>query len=150
MANEIKSFKIHPDYESEEISFRQKFGWKFVSTQEVYNKDTHIERGFSDIILDTSTCVTETVHYVKLTFQRDRTSVNPRLLELENKIDRLNPPAAPHQWGELAMLGGCLFCFPSYFVMKSGNKKRMKKYSQDYQRYENELNSLMAEVDALQ
>ena len=150
MASEVKSFKVHPDYESEEITFRQKFGWKFVSTQEVYNKDTHLERGISDIILDTTTSVTETVHYVKLTFQRDRDVVNPKLLELESRIDRLSPPIAPHQWGDLAMLGGYLLCFPSYFIMKSGNKKRMRQYQYASQKYEAELNALLAEVDSLQ
>ena len=44
MAEAIKSFKVHPDYASEEINYRQRFGWEFVSTQEIYNKDTHLLR----------------------------------------------------------------------------------------------------------
>ena len=147
MAKEVKSIKVHPDYESEEIEFRQKFGWEFVSTQEIYNKDTHME---SSLFSDTITSVTETVHYVKLTFQRDRSTVNPKLLDLEREIDNLSPPAEPHQFGFLSMYLGLITCIVPYFFMRSHNKKQMKMYTQARTYYEDTLHSLLKQVDALQ
>lgn len=147
MAKEVKSIKVHPDYESQEINFRQKLGWEFVSTQEIYNKDTHMESSFFS---DSITSVTETVHYVKLTFQRDRSMVNPRLLDLEREIDNLNPPDEPHQFGSLALLVGFFIYIIPYVVMKMHNKKQMKLYNEEYDIYKNRLNTLLAEVDALQ
>ena len=115
MAKEIKSFTCHPDYEQEVIDFRRKVGWEFISTQEIYNKDTHMEGGF---FTNTITSITETTHYVKITFQRDRDKVNPELLSLERQIDDSHAPKEPRTWGGLALaLGFGMWILPGIFML---------------------------------
>lgn len=147
MAKEIKSFKCNPDYEQDEIEFRQKVGWEFVSTQEIYNKDTHME---SSIFSDSVTSVTETVHYVKLTFQRERKNVNPELLDLEQRIDNFRAPKPPKTWGGLLILGGfAMYIIPGILMLRSNNKKK-KQYEIEYKEWSDEFNRLLARVDELQ
>lgn len=50
MAKEIKSFKVHPDYEEAEINFRRKVGWEFISTQEFIIKTLIWKEVFSLIL----------------------------------------------------------------------------------------------------
>ncbi|MCI9427744.1 MAG: hypothetical protein HFI81_08325 [Eubacterium sp.] len=147
MAKEIKSFKVHPDYEEAEINFRRKVGWEFISTQEIYNKDTHMEGG---IFTDTVTSVTETTHFVKLTFQRETENVNPELISLERQIDNMRPPEEPHTWGTMALIVGfMLYVLPGIFMMSS-NKKKKQEYERVYSEYQNEFRRLLARVDELQ
>lgn len=147
MAKEIKSFKCHPDYEQAEIEFRQKVGWEFVSTQEIYNKDTHME---SSIFSDTITSVTETTHYVKLTFQREPDKVNPELISLERKIDTLSPPPEPHLWGWIAIaIGLCFYILPGVGLIYL-NKKKKEEYEEEKAVWSAEFDRLLARVDELQ
>lgn len=147
MAKEIKSFKCHPDYEQAEINFRQKVGWEFVSTQEIYNKDTHME---SSVFSDTITSVTETTHYVKLTFQREPDKVNPELISLERKIDTLSPPEEPYYWGWIAIgIGLCCFILPGVGLIYL-NKMKRDSYKIEKKEWSDEFDRLMARVDELQ
>ncbi len=174
MSEEIKSFKVHPDYESEEINYRQRFGWEFVSTQEIYNKDTHLERGISDIILDTTTSVTETTHYVKLTFKRDRSKINPRLVEIEEELEHLSPPVRSSygcDWvAGLVGAGGFLLCGIIAAALNNSaiyamgwvavligvfirRKKRTSDIESEYyeakKAYDEKLEQLMRELDSI-
>lgn len=67
MAKETKFIDVHPKSVESTIEMWLMFGWEMIGApQEIYNKDSHLEkRG------DTIHSVTETTHYVKITFQRD-------------------------------------------------------------------------------
>lgn len=146
MAKEIKSFKCSPEAEQQEIEFRQKCGWEFVSTQEIYNQDTHLE---SSIFTDTITSVTETTHYVKLTFQRDRDNVKPEILQLEQKIDNSYPPSEPKLWSGLFIFGGFLIYIIPGILMLHSNKKKKESYQAQYDSWKNEFEDMLASLDQL-
>lgn len=146
MAKEIKSFKVTPSAEHQEIEFRQKCGWEFVSTQEIYNQDTHLE---SSIFSDTITSVTETTHYVKLTFQRERENVRPEILQLEEEIDNSYPPSEPKLWGGIALFVGFItYIIPGVLMMRS-NKRKKEDYEIRYDRWKNEFEGMLARLDEL-
>ena len=72
-----------------------------------------MEGGF---FTNTITSITETTHYVKITFQRDRDKVNPELLSLERQIDDSHAPKEPRTWGGLALaLGFGMWILPGIF-----------------------------------
>lgn len=147
MAKEIRSFKCTPQAEHQEIEFRQKCGWEFVSTQEIYNQDTHLE---SSIFSDSITSVTKTTHYVKLTFQRERENVKPEILDLEQRIDNSYPPSQPRLWSGLWILFGfCAYIIPG-ILMLSTNKKRKEQYQREYDAWSDEFDRMLRELDALQ
>ena len=77
---ESKSLTVSPDSEQEIINTMQNFGWELKSSQEIYSKDSHIEKqGRKNV------SVTETTNYVKLVFERDTKMENyERICELEN------------------------------------------------------------------
>lgn len=64
---EKKSITCRPVEENSTIQRFERFGWTLESSQEVYNKDSHIEKRF-----DANYSVTETTNYVKLVFSRDK------------------------------------------------------------------------------
>ena len=64
---ETKSLSVDPKKETSTITLYSKFGWTLVSSQEIFNRDSHIERRGDDLV-----SVTETTNYVKLVFQRDK------------------------------------------------------------------------------
>lgn len=68
---ENKSISVAPKYEQETIEIHNRFGWLLVSTQVIYNQDSHIERR-GDSLYN----VTETENYVKLMFTRDKDMPN--------------------------------------------------------------------------
>lgn len=64
---ESKSVRVAPAAEQSTIDRYQKFGWVLLGSQEVFNRDSHLEEGAPGTI----NSVTETTHFVKLVFQRD-------------------------------------------------------------------------------
>lgn len=64
---EKKTITCIPSDENRIIDVYQTFGWMLDSSQEVYNKDSHIEGR-----RDGNYSVTETTNYVKLVFARDK------------------------------------------------------------------------------
>lgn len=64
---ESKSVRVPPAAEQSTIDRYQKFGWVLLGSQEVFNRDSHLEEGAPGTIKS----VTETTHFVKLVFQRD-------------------------------------------------------------------------------
>lgn len=64
---EKKTVTCIPSDENRIIDVYQAFGWMLDSSQEVYNKDSHIEGR-----RDGNYSVTETTNYVKLVFARDK------------------------------------------------------------------------------
>lgn len=75
---ETKSLSVGANQESYFISAYQSFGWELMSSQEVKTKDSHLENRGGTIY-----SVTETEHYIKLTFTRDDRMPNYQLLKGE-------------------------------------------------------------------
>ena len=146
MAKETKSVKVHPDYEAECIAFEQRFGWELFNTQEVYNKDTHLENSF---FTDTITSVTETTHYVKLTFQRETEKVSTELKQLERDFDNLTYPEEPRYWSKLFILGGFMIYVIPGIVMICTNKRKRENYEAEIANYNNRHAELMGRLDQI-
>ena len=70
MAKEIKTLTVAPNEDAQTIYNLQCFGWTLLSSQEVYNKDSHLEAWGKNTY-----SVTQTTHYVKLIFERDTTKI---------------------------------------------------------------------------
>ena len=85
------SFQVHPNDEQDQINLMQEFFWNLLNSQEVKTVESHEEvRG------DSVYNVTNTEHYVKLTFHRDLST--PHLAEikdLENQYNALPHPKFP-------------------------------------------------------
>lgn len=65
------SFQVHPAHEQEQIDLMQKFRWSLLGTQEVRTSDSHLETRTNIFGEKELLSVTESAHYVKLSFSRD-------------------------------------------------------------------------------
>lgn len=63
---ESLSVQVHPNDEQDQINLMQQFHWSLLNSQEIKTIDNHLERRGDDIYQ-----VTNSEHYVKLTFSRD-------------------------------------------------------------------------------
>ena len=159
MAKETKFIQVHPQAVEDTIEVWHSFGWEMVGApQEIYNKDSHLEqRG------DTQYSVTETTHYVKITFQRDNKMPNyAELVSLERKYDAINPyhPGdQPKKLSWLIAIGlGIFYIIPGviYVIVKSNSypkrlaewENAIKKYNSDWQTKENIANQARAILDS--
>lgn len=90
---DIKSFSVQPGEEEDTIKLWQSFGWELKDApQEIYNKDSKLERQGDDIY-----SVTTTTHYIKLTFERDPDRKNyDELKSLEAQYYELKNPYYPN------------------------------------------------------
>ena len=75
MAKETKTVEVGPDYADDAVNTWAVFGWEFHSRQTIKNKSSKLENRGGSLYQ-----VTESEHYVELTFQRD-TSI-PHYAEL--------------------------------------------------------------------
>jgi len=122
MSKEVKSCTVAPSEEEATINFWQIWGWELKSTQEVKTQDVQTFTG-QDSDGTEHYKTTKGEHYVKLTFERERSMPNyAELCELEQKYDAASKiqvgsvgPAEPknkgpgcYAWGFsiLAVLGG--------------------------------------------
>ncbi|MBE7080383.1 MAG: hypothetical protein E7371_04010 [Clostridiales bacterium] len=142
MAKETKSISVHPDDEQETIDLYQTFGWELQSSQEIFNRDSHLERSGNNI-----NSITTTTNYVKLVFSRETTMPNySKLSALENEYHDVDFPyqQSAKGWfiisGIVAMLG--IFNLGTWFfgipilavgiVLLVFSFKKMKKFSDEY------------------
>jgi len=97
MAKEHMNKQVHPDYVDEVINTYQSFGWElFGPPQEVYNKSSHLERSGDSI-----NSVTETTHYFRINFQREKTMKNySELSQLQKSYEAIpDIPYPPIRFG---------------------------------------------------
>lgn len=89
MAKEIKTIKVTTANEAHTIRAYQCFGWTLLNNQEIYVKDSHLQRKFDGLYN-----VTETTHYVKLTFERDSYKLRnyQELRQLEDEYNKIPMP----------------------------------------------------------
>ena len=106
---ETKTKSVHPSEEATAIDFMQNFGWELKNNQEVYNKNTRYQDDFwSDDIV----AVTETEHYIKLTFQRDQLMPQyDNLVKLESLYNASSFSAKPKRLGWWMFVIGFLLIF---------------------------------------
>lgn len=102
---ETKSITVHPNNENAQIELWSKFGWQLKSSQEIYSKDSHLERR-GDKIYN----VTQTTNYVKLVFQRDTEMKNyDELKKLESEYDLIfDPPIRSFKSSIIALAVGII------------------------------------------
>jgi hypothetical protein len=97
MSKEFKTLNVSPGRENEAIEFWQHFGWELMGApQEIYSKDSHLEKDGDKI-----NSVTETTHYIKLSFQRDTAMNNySALASLQKEYEAIpNAPFPPKKFG---------------------------------------------------
>ncbi len=136
MAKETKSLTVPPSEEAAQIELWQVFGWELFSTQEVLAKDSHLEAG-----LFNNVSITETTHYIKLTFQRDSANVNhyAELKALEWEFNNVPYPGdAPTKFSALNIFIGLMLCTVPGVYMIAKNisaSAKMPKWEQDYNEF---------------
>jgi hypothetical protein len=88
---ESYSIQVHPNDEQAVINLMQKFHWSLLTSQEIKNIDSHLERRG-----DTIYSVTNSEHYVKLVFSRDLDLPNlGEIKKLEQAYNDLPVPRYP-------------------------------------------------------
>ena len=114
MAKEFKTLNVSTEKEERTIHAFQTFGWTLKNNQEIYVKDSHTEAWGNQRF-----SVTETTHYVKLSFERDGSKLRyyQQLRELENMFWSVPEPKKPNgNWkkvyiAEYAIFGAFAFIF---------------------------------------
>jgi len=85
------SFQVHPNDEQEQINLMQKFHWSLLNSQDIKTVDSHLEQRGGDIY-----SVTNSEHYVKLTFSRELDLPNlSEIKRLEQSFFGLPVPKYP-------------------------------------------------------
>jgi hypothetical protein len=88
---ESYSMQVHPNDEQSQINLMQKFHWSLQNSQEIKTVDSHLEKRGDDIY-----SVTNSEHYVKLTFSRELDLPNLKeVKELEQQYFGLPVPKYP-------------------------------------------------------
>jgi hypothetical protein len=88
MAKETKTIEVGPDYADNVVNTWALFGWELHSRQTIKNKSSKLENRGGDIYQ-----VTESEHYVELTFQRESTIPHyTELAALQNQFDAVPGP----------------------------------------------------------
>lgn len=125
---ESTSFQVHPNDEQEQINLMQKFHWSLLNSQEIKTVDNHLERRGDDIY-----SVTNTEHYVKLTFTRELDLPNlSEIRRLEQKFFALPIPTRPKLfpgtiWLYLVLTlfyGAGIVIWLAYFFLSYSPKKQ--------------------------
>lgn len=148
---EIKSVQVTPSNEEATIQLWQNFGWQFVSSQEVNNTDSHLERRGDEIYN-----VTTKEHYVKLVFNREKNHPNyNQIVKLENEyysILRSKPSVYPGGNGFVAFILLMWLIFPGviYIVVTSKKKKASQAAFANWQRKANtRISQILQEAESL-
>lgn len=156
MAKETKSISVHPDDEQETIDLYQTFGWELQSSQEIFNRDSHLERSGNNI-----NSITTTTNYVKLVFARETTMPNySKLSALENEYNNVEFPyqQSAKLWFILSAIVGVLglSTLSAWFIgvpVLAGaiallifSFKKMKKFSDEYWNERSAANAKCEEI----
>lgn len=94
MAKEFKTLNVTTENEERTIRVFQSFGWTLKNNQEIYVKDSH-----SEVWGNQRYSVTETTHYVKLSFERDGSKLKyyQQLCQLEKAFYAIPEPKKPQK-----------------------------------------------------
>lgn len=146
------SIQVHPNDEQSQINIMQKFHWNLLGTQEIKTVDSHMEQRGDSIY-----SVTNTEHYVKLSFTRDLEAPNLKeIKQLEQQYNSLKHPVYPKlfpvsiwMWviGALAyglgIIGWAAYYFLLYSPKKNAadtlaeqNKKKLSEIMNELEKYD--------------
>ncbi|MHB9295843.1 hypothetical protein PilKf_01595 [Pillotina sp. SPG140] len=163
MAKEFKTLNVAPGGENKAIEFWQHFGWELMGApQEIYSKDSHLEKSG-----DTIKSVTETTHYIKLSFQRDTTMNHySELASLQKEYEAIPDPSdPPKKFGILFLIlmgfslalgiysisgaaeGGILLAFIFFPLAVLIFIWRTKRYKKLYPEWESVVNDIATRRD---
>lgn len=154
MAKDIRTMTVPPEYETDAIQLWMSFGYELLNNQEVLSKDTKLEQGILDAFTDTYTQVTETIHYVKLTFQRQTNIPNySELRQLEQEFENLaHPGDSPEKNGIVKILIGLVLCtIPGiiFIIQDMGYESRRTEYNKLYSEYARKRDDIIEKARAL-
>jgi hypothetical protein len=154
MAKDIKTMTVPPEYETDAIQLWMTFGYDLLNNQEVLAKDTRLEQGVLDSFADTYTQVTETIHYIKLTFQRETNIPHyAELKRLEQEYDSLPHPGEPPQKnGIIKIFFGLMLCtIPGiiFIIQDLGYNSNMAEYNKAYSEYVRKRDDILERARAL-
>ncbi|MCL2380456.1 MAG: hypothetical protein FWC64_02550 [Treponema sp.] len=122
MAKETKFLEIDPNKVEETIEKWQSFGWELLGApQEIFNKTVRDGDSWTDSAgIKTTKIVTEKIHYVKITFQRDKEMPNyQELVALEKTYDEANDYKEPYEGSEPEYNNIYKEAFPVFFLILS-------------------------------
>lgn len=123
---EVKTLKVDGSKEESTVELMQNFGWNFVSSQEVNNTDSHLERQG-----DTLYSVTTKEKYVKLVFNREKNQPNySKIVALENEyysVLKSEPLILSKVNSMVAFFLLCFFIVPGVIYIWYVNKNRKEE-----------------------
>lgn len=132
------SFQVHPNNEQDQINLMQTFHWSLLNSQEIKTVDSHLEKRGGDIY-----SVTNSEHYVKLTFKRELDLPNlNEIKRLEQQFNGLPTPQYPKLfpgtfWLYLVLSFfyglGIVIWLAYYFLSYKPKKEQADRISQDNQ-----------------
>lgn len=141
---ESVSFQVHPNDEQSQINIMQKFHWNLLGTQEIKTVDNHMERRGDSIY-----SVTNTEHYVKLSFTRELDLPNIKeIKQLEQQYNALPYPVYPKTFpvsiwlwvvGAFVYGAGIVAYAAYFFLLYSPKKKAADTLSAQNQKKRNEI-----------
>lgn len=153
---ETKTQTIAPGTEEQVINLWRSFGWELVGApQEIYNKDSHEELRGDDVY-----SVTETTHYVKVTFERDTGRQNyEELKSLEAQYYAIKEPYLPYAprfitllWIILIVGGFFLFVIPGIILLILHiilYIKKNKQWKIDFENYQTKLSDVNSQREEI-
>lgn len=114
---ETKSLSVRPSDEQSTIDLYANFGWNLQSSQEVKTKDSHLEKK-GDAIYN----VTESEHYIKLVFQREKSMPNyDEIANLERQYYDVYVPYCKKSFlSKVLYFLGVIFCLFGVLGLISG------------------------------
>lgn len=114
MAKEFKTLNVTTENEERTIRAFQSFGWTLKNNQEIYVKDSHTETWGNQRY-----SITETTHYVKLSFERDGSKLKyyQQIRQLEDMFWSVQEPKKPDEKKrKLFIIMWMLFGFFAFFM----------------------------------
>jgi len=148
MAKETKFIEVEPDEVNSTLELWQNFGWELMGApQEIKTQDVQLYTGQdSDGTKYYKTKRGE--HYVKITFQRDKSMPHyEELVQLENMYCS-SPPSKPNEpekpsafgvvWTIVAIIGLVIYVIPGILIIiwrLVRYKGVKKKYNEEYPEY---------------
>lgn len=107
MAKEFKTINVSTANEERTVRAFQGFGWTLKGNQVVHNRDSHLEA-----VGNTLYSVTQTIHYVKLSFERDGSKLKyyQQLRQLEDMFWSVPEPKKPDKkWANFYIIMYAIF-----------------------------------------
>ena len=153
MAKETKSIEVNPASENNAIEVFQTFGWELMGAPQTihFKNTTHKDSWDGDHVIATTT----TTHYVKMTFQREKSIPNyNELVELENQYYYLRGPSKSsfvcilEKYPIIWVIAWITYIIPGVLLL-SWKKKHDAKYDEEYNEFTRRQNEILYKAKKL-